>query len=108
MPALEAPSELTLIALLVALLAVLVLLFRRVLREPHDPDELAALIRAHGDGQADGDYQALARKDGIAPDVADAFEEEIRIRGREIRRKDEERRRRDFRDQADGFPVDPF
>ena len=71
-------------------------------------EEIDALVRAHGPEQRDEEYQALARKDGIHPDVADAFEEEIRIRGREIRRKDEERRRRDLEGQSDGFPVDPF
>ena len=108
MPMLEAQSEWSLIVLLLALLVPVVLLFRRVLNEPHELEEIDALVRAHGPEQRDEAYQALARKDGIHPDVADAFEEEIRIRGREIRRKDEERRRRDLEGQSDGFPVDPF
>ncbi len=108
MPGLAAQSDLTLIALLAALLVLIVLLVKRVLGEPHDPDEIEALVRAHGPAQRDDAYQALAREDGIHPNVADAFEQELRIRGREIRRKDEERRRRDLEDRIDGFPGDPF
>jgi len=95
-------SEVGLTALLVAVLLVLILLLRLALGRP-----ASGVSEIIGD-QRDDEYQALARKDGVHPDVADAFEEEIRIRGRDIRRKDEERRRRDAGDASAGFDVDPF
>ena len=96
------PSGATVIAVLLAGLLVVVWSVRRTLNRP--VEDHREFVGSH----ADDEYRALARKNGIHPDVAAAFEAEVSMRGREIRRKDEERRKRDAGDAGPGIDVDPF
>ena len=94
--------DIAVIAILAVTLSVVVWGLRQALKRP------VAEIQATVGGRTDGEYQALARKDGIHPDVADAFEQEMQIRGREIRRKADERRKQEFGDNTHDVPGDPF
>ncbi len=95
-------SDTTVAAILAGVFVFVVWGLRRALERP--VDGFQEIVGDHSDGE----YQALARTDGIDRHVADAFEQKVKVRGREMRRKDEEKRKREFEDRIGGFDVDPF